>query len=405
MQNVILNKKILPLSLSSLVSKTGDFAYEVAFSIIVIELLSFDFFYIGIVYFFRFIPYLFFGPLGGWLADALPQKHNMLFSEILRFSTTALLYITYVGEVINIYVLVIFSMIITIGRSLFQPSFRAYLPTVLDNEDLPAGNSLLQIIEDIASIIGPLACSLIIALSDKSYVLLMHSASYLLSIFFLVFLQKNTPMARSKPSLAVVFYDAKNTAMNMRKQNRHLFMVIAGTSVCVLFTASLLRFVLPASIINIYSDETLVGYIFSIMSAGTVLGGVCYTLLVRDSTPMQLMKSWMTYGLLFFAISIAIKFNLISVFIIIFFLGFCGAIVDISIITNIQSLSANCDIGKNYGVYSTIVNTCEAASGLISGIFSLLVGGISFSIISLFIAMAAQTVISRIKRVKHEKEK
>jgi DHA3 family macrolide efflux protein-like MFS transporter len=405
MQNVIFNKKVLPLFFSSLISKTGDFAYEVAFAIIAIELLSFDFFYLGIVYFFRFIPYLFFGPVGGWLADALSPKHNMLFSDVLRLAITVSLYIIYASEALNIYILVACSMAMTIGRSLFQPSFRAYLPTVLEKKDLPEGNSLLQIIEDIASILGPLACSLIIALSDKGYVILMYATSYLLSIFFLLFLQGDTPGTRSTFSFSVVFYDAKDTVMNMRTQNRNLFMVIAGTSVCVLFTASLLKFVLPASIISLYGDEELVGYIFSIMSFGTVLGSLCYTRLVRCSTPIQLMKSWMTYGLLFLAASIAIRFNLVSVFIIIFFLGFSGAIVDISIITNIQSLSAKGDMGKNYGIYSTIANTCEAASGLFSGLFSLLAGGISFSIMSLFIAMAAKTVMSNIRRVEHEKER
>jgi DHA3 family macrolide efflux protein-like MFS transporter len=73
MQSVILNRKLLPLSFSSFISKTGDFAYEVAFVILAIELLSFDYFYLGIVYFFRFIPYLLFGPVGGACRCSSPK--------------------------------------------------------------------------------------------------------------------------------------------------------------------------------------------------------------------------------------------------------------------------------------------------------------------------------------------
>jgi hypothetical protein len=116
------------------------------------------------------------------------------------------------------------------------------------------------------------------------------------------------------------------------------------------------------------------------------------------------MKSWMMYGLLFFAVSIVVHFNLFLVFFVIFFLGFSGAIVDISIITNIQSLSEEGGLGKNYGIYSTIANTCEATSGLVSGVFSLLVGGGAFSCLSLMIAMAAKGVIYRLKREKNEAE-
>ncbi|MBI6854452.1 hypothetical protein YA0002_16880 [Pseudomonas cichorii] len=184
----------------------------------------------------------------------------------------------------------------------------------------------------------------------------------------------------------------------MYDNNHSLLMVIGGTSVCVLFTASLLRFVLPASIIENYHDEVLVGYLFSLMSAGTVVGGLSYTALIKNTTPTQLMNAWIVYGLLFMLVSIALKLSFIFAATLIIFLGFSGAIVDISIITNIQSLSTKDELGKNYGIYSTVANACEAASGLISGAFTLLMGGASFSIIALLIAAAATYTNLKIKK-------
>ncbi|MGV8921068.1 MAG: MFS transporter [Pseudomonas sp.] len=399
MRNVIFEKKLLPLTLASLIAKTGEFAYEVLFAIITIELLSSNYLSIGAVYFFRFIPYLFFGPIGGWLADVFPQKYNMLCSDALRLTITAVLYLAYESAELNIYILVICSMGLTVGRSLYQPSFRAYLPAVINKNNLSSGNSLLQVIEDIASILGPLSCSLIITLYDKSYVLLMLSTSYLASILLLTFLSNQHTHTKAQFSFSVVFSDTKTTITSMHNQSKVLFLVIIGTSACVLFTASLLRFVLPASIIDAYGSEALVGYIFSLMSCGTVLGSMCYTSLITNSNPVQLMRSWMVYGLFFLTVSITLHFSLTSTMAIIFLLGFSGAIVDISIVTNIQLLSTKGDIGKNYGIFSTITNTCEAVSGLISGIFSLLVGGVSFSLIAILIAVAAKTVITKIKRV------
>jgi MFS family permease len=398
MLNAAFNKNLLPLYLSSLISKTGDFAYEVAFAIIAIELLSFDLLHIGTVYFFRFIPYLFFGPIGGWLADATPHKYNMIVSDTLRFVVATALYIMYTSETLNIYSLVIGSMLMTVGRSCFQPSFRAYLPSILSKQELPAGNSLVQIIEDAASILGPLTCALIISFSDKGNVILVYGMTYLLSIFFLLFLEKNTPDPKVGVSLFGFISDASSLA-----RNQNLLIVICGTSVCVLFTASLLRFVLPASIISAHEDEALVGYIFSIMSTGTILGGICYTSLIKSSTPTQLMKAWMAYGLLFLFVSIAVNISLGSTIVFIFLLGFSGAIVDISIITNIQSLSAKNEIGKNYGIYSTVTNTCEAASGFVSGLLALVIGGLSFPIASLLIALAAKLTLVKIKSVKQER--
>jgi MFS family permease len=347
------------------------------------------------------MPYLFFGPVGGWLADAYAHKRIMLLGDILRLVTTACLYVVFVEGYLNIYLLVASSMVLTIGRALFQPSFRAYLPNVLEKEQLPAGNSLLQVIEDVASVVGPLVCSLLIAWGDKGDVIFMYMVTYALSVCILLLLKGSRSRVRTEFSSVNIFSDAKEIATSMFYRNPSLFRVIAGTSICVLFTASLLRFVLPASIMDIYEDEKIVGFVFSMMSLGTVLGGICYTRLVGNSTPIQLMKSWMMYGLLFFAVSIVVHFNLFWVFFVIFFLGFSGAIVDISIITNIQSLSEEGGLGKNYGIYSTIANTCEATSGLVSGVFSLLVGGGAFSCLSLMIAMAAKAFIYRLRREKN----
>ncbi|WP_323834392.1 MFS transporter [Photorhabdus africana] len=402
MKNVIFNKRILPLSLSSLISKIGDFAHDVVFAIIAIELLSFNFMYIGIVYFFRFIPYLFFGPVGGWLADVFPKKNNMILSDILRCVITFILFITYLNDFLNIYILIVCSMFMTIGRSLFQPSFRAYLPEMLEKKNLPKGNSLFQVIEDLASIIGPLACSIIIAMGNKSYVLLMDSITYFISVLFLFSLKRNEPHGREEFSVSRIIYDTRDSIIDMRRNNQNLFMVIIGTSACVLFTAALLRYVLPASIIDIYKKEELVGYVFSIIAMGTVLGGFFYTRIIKNSTPVQVMKSWMIYGFFFLIVSLVIKFSFVLLIIFALFLGFSGAIVDISIITNIQSLSKENEVGKNYGLYSTIANTCESVSGVVSGLFSVISGGFSFSIMALFIAMSARLVISRLKGKDNE---
>lgn len=402
MQCPTIFNKIWPLCFSSFFSKTGEFAYEIVFALLAIEFLDSNYFYLGLVYFVRFMPYVFFGAIGGWIADSYPQKNNMLFSEFFRLGVAASLSVFYINDSLNVYVLIISSMLITVGRSLFQPSFRSYLPTALEQKDLPVANSVLQIIEDIASIIGPLAGALFISLGGKVYVIYMYPITYVLSVFMLVFLRTNLPSGKKKLSLLDIFCDAKTTASQMRAENPNLFFVIAGTSMCVLFTASLLRFVLPSSIMNVYDDEALVGYIYSVMSLGTVVGGFCYVRIVRHSSPIQLMTSWMIYGVFFLATSIAISVHFVGVLLMIFFLGFCGAIVDISIITNIQFLSLKGDLGKNYALYSTLANASEAVSGLISGLFFILLGGASFSVISLLITVSAKTVISRIKRIEYE---
>ncbi|MBD8514648.1 MFS transporter [Photobacterium sp. CAU 1568] len=405
MKEVIFNRKLLPLSLASLTSKIGDFAHEVVFALITIELLSGDIFYIGLVYFLKFIPYLFSGPVGGWIADVFPFKRNMLLSDTLRLSVTFVMFITYYLGILNIAGLVVCAMLMTIGRSLFQPSFRSYLPFVLNKEELPAGNSLFQIIEDVASIIGPLLCALIISVADKSFVLLADAITYALSLIFLLLLKKNQTHREEKLSFTALFTDTKESISNLRNHQTDLFMVIIGTTACVLFTAALLKYVLPAIIVEHYLREELVGYVFSVMATGTVMGGILYPRIVKDTTPELVMKSWMLYGVLFVLVAIAININQPALFTSVFILGFVGAIVDISIITNIQTLSRQGELGKNYGLYSTVANTGESLSGIVAGALTIVAGGFSFICMATSIVISAKWALVKLRKEEKAHER
>nr|WP_246464809.1 hypothetical protein [Bartonella phoceensis] len=65
--NLFLKKSTLFL-FSIFNSKVIYSTYDVNFILLVLELTD-DYFFTGLVYFFRFIPFLFFGPIGDWLAD------------------------------------------------------------------------------------------------------------------------------------------------------------------------------------------------------------------------------------------------------------------------------------------------------------------------------------------------
>ena len=74
-----------------------------------------------------------------------------------------------------------------------------------------------------------------------------------------------------------------------------------------------------------------------------------------------------------------------------------GAFVDIGIITNIQQKSNKLDIGKNFGLFSTLANTSEAASGLIDGIVSTSGLTIAFLILSVLTLILPLIGVFKIK--------
>lgn len=85
---------------------------------------------------------------------------------------------TYLGGTANVNILIIASVLTTIVRSIFQPSFQTAIPRIVDAEKLTKTNSIAQIAEKVASVAGSSVCSLILLCADKSWVFLFDALTY-----------------------------------------------------------------------------------------------------------------------------------------------------------------------------------------------------------------------------------
>lgn len=358
--------------LSSLfISKCGDYAYEVVFVFIVLENTHNNYLMTGFVYFFRFIPFLFFGPIGGWLADNYPLRYNLLLSEWLRLTVSLLLFFASLNGMVNIIFLITASILTTIGRSIFQPSYQTALPRTVNEKKLTYANSASQVAQETATVVGPLFCSIILLWADKSWVLLFNATTYGLSIIILSTFSVATLSKKSEFRIKNIYQESVNGIKNLYWNTRCLFIVILGSALCILFTGSLLRFVIPAVTISLGYSEVLTSWFFSFMAAGTIIGGLLYGKFVQSSSPKKVMQHWCIYGLILLLMAFTTLYSLKFFLPLAFVLGLHGAIVDIALVTVIQSWSPVENIGKTFGIFSTLANTAEALSGVISGFFAL----------------------------------
>ncbi|WP_375615986.1 MFS transporter [Bartonella sp. AP58NXGY] len=380
--NLFLKKSPLSLFFSLFISKVGDYAYEVVFILLVLELTD-NFFFTGLVYFFRFIPFLFFGPIGGWLADNFSLKKNMILSELVRLFASLFVLITTITGTAHIIVLILAAICTTIGRSIFQPSFQAAIPKMFPINDLTKANSIAQIIDETASVIGPLVCSLLLLFANKSAVLIFDFFTYLISIVVL-FNLVNLDSSENKPfNFIKIYRETASYLQYISTENKHLFITLVGSSFAILFTGAILRFLIPAFILSVGGEERFVSYIFSLMAVGTIVGGLFYSKIILNVTSLKLMIFWLLYGIILFIMPLVVMLSLKLILGLAFILGFTGAFVDISLVSAIQLYSRREDFGKSFGTFSTLANSAEAVSGFIAGLFALV------GVVSSFLAMSA----------------
>ncbi|MNO24044.1 enterobactin exporter EntS [compost metagenome] len=274
--------------------------------------------------------------------------------------------------------MIVASMLMTALDCLYTPTFRAYFPEVVHNDDLPSVNSAIQVIEDIASIIGPLIFSLITILLAPSYAFAFFSASLLVSAACSLTLLSSARSAKEPFKLAVIFKEATRSVGSLRRFNRPLFTVIFCTTLCAMFATSVMRFILPAAVVENFQSEAAVGYIFSLLALGTVMGGMLYVKFNATTTTRSVIVYWLLYGVFFLSAAVALQFSTYLFVFLLLCVGFVGAFVDVAIITNIQCLSNPQEVGRNFSLYYFTAVIGDAMSGLIACLMFLIVGPATF---------------------------
>ncbi|WP_019223955.1 MFS transporter [Bartonella rattaustraliani] len=167
-----------------------------------------------------------------------------------------------------------------------------------------------------------------------------------------------------------------------------LFVAIVGFALCILFTGSVLRFIIPAVAVISGEGEIFTSFLFSLMAVGTIIGGFVYAWFIKRRSPPKLMWLWFLYGFFILTMSVSTFFSLYFLLPLSFLLGICGAWVYITLVTIIQSHSQKENIGKNFGAFSTFANSAEAISGLVSG------GLAAIGLIVSFIVMTSLIVLT-----------
>ncbi len=378
MRALTLNHGTQRLSIAFFFSKCGEFAFETAFAVAVVTLTDADILLMGLVYFFRYLPSALFSPIGGWLADNVEKKSTLVVVELMKCALAVAMFVMFEYSQPTVAMVIVASMLMTALDCLYTPTFRAYFPDIVHNDDLPSVNSAIQVIEDISSIIGPLIFSLIAIVLAPSYAFAFFAVSLLVSVACMLMLLSSARTTQESFNILAIFKEATRSVGSLRKFNKPLFTVICCTTLCAMFATSVIRFILPAAVIEHFQSEAAVGYIYSLLALGTVMGGMLYVKFNATTTARSVIVYWLLYGVLFLSTAIALQFNTYLFVLLLLCVGFIGAFVDIAIITNIQCLSNPQEVGKNFSLYYFTAVIGDAMSGLIACLMFLIVGPATF---------------------------
>ncbi len=367
-------RRLSILLTGNLLSQIGDGVHEFIFIVTVLNVTHANVALSGAIYFFRFIPYVVLGPLGGALSDRLSRRSLMIAADLARMSITAVFCFLLSSTQIDVAALALIGMSMTAFRTLFQPAFQGTIPALVRAEHLPAANGAAQMAAEMGGLVGPaLGGGLLYAVADSGYVLAIDAATYLVSALCVWrTIAASGQAAHCEPisrcTLRGLYGEfAANFKASLAK--RELFVSIGYSALCILFVGAALRVLIPTMLKSEGYADSVIGFAMSAIALGAFSGALVCSSVSRDFSTPSLMTYWRCYGFMLALLPLC-AVSAPATFAGCFVLGAIGAFVDVVLPTNIQRLSTDANVGKNFSLFSTLANTSEAMSGAFAGALS-----------------------------------
>jgi MFS family permease len=135
------------------------------------------------------IPRLVFLLIGGVTADRLPRRMILLWSDGGRGVVVLLISILGFVGLLQLWHLVIESLIFGLVDGFFMPAVLALTPDLVEKDDLPSANALVAVSQILTQLIGPVLGASLIALISPMGAFALNGLSFLLSVAFLLSVQ------------------------------------------------------------------------------------------------------------------------------------------------------------------------------------------------------------------------
>ena len=123
-----------------------------------------------------FLPIVLVGFLLGPLVDRLSRRKLMIASDLVRFGVFCLLpFAGSAGVIVGL------AAVAGMATGLFRPALYAGVPNLVEEQDLPSANSLLQSVENLTWALAPLIGGVLVAASSPDFAYWVNAVTFLIS--------------------------------------------------------------------------------------------------------------------------------------------------------------------------------------------------------------------------------
>lgn len=190
------------------VSHIGSWMQSIAQSWLVYEMTN-DAFLLGLVSSMQFLPMLLFSLFGGTIADYLPKRKILFFTQSTFAILTGTLFILAATGILEYWMIIIFAFLIGCCNALDVPTRQSFMIEIVEPDYLQNAIVLNSTVYNLAKLIGPTVAALIISNFNIEICFLLNSISYIAIIFSLAKMDYTTQIKKKINNLNIkkIFHD------------------------------------------------------------------------------------------------------------------------------------------------------------------------------------------------------
>jgi MFS transporter len=282
------NHNFLSLWTSETISQFGSQFTGLALPLTAVIILGANVVELSLLNFVGSVSWLLFGLVVGVFVDRHQKKRIMITSNILRGSLLALIpIVALMGLIIHLGMVFLYVISFFVGflQVFFDVSYQAFLPSLVQRDQLVEGNSKLQASASTAQVVGPTLAGLVIGIITAPIAIAIDACSFFASAFSLSRIETEEDlslekMLRRPQMMEPTFWMALREGLGVVLSDKRLRMIAGSTGTSNFFNTAFqtmipLYFILksPEGLgVSASGLGVTIGIIFSVGSLGALVG-------------------------------------------------------------------------------------------------------------------------------------
>jgi MFS family permease len=257
------------------ISQFGTQVSLLALPLLAIVVLQAEPYQVGLLTAVEFLPFLLIGlPAGVWV-DRLRRRPILIAADLARAAALVSIPVAHVLGVLSLPQLFLVAFGMGVLTVFFDVAYHAYLPGIIDRDQLIEGNSKLEMSASGAAIAGPGLAGALVQLVTAPVAIAVDAVSYVASALFVLWIRAPEPAttaaaAEARPSMRAEVAEGLRFVL----RNPYIRSVLVSATIMNLFSSMGGAVLLIYAVRELRLDPGTLGVILALGNVGVLAGAV-----------------------------------------------------------------------------------------------------------------------------------